>query len=298
MRVDAAVWLEQLISAVPLVCPDDASTLLVSGEGLRCSACRRVFPAINDRSVNLLPLRPKILASFSRAYQSNYQEEFNQPYVYAEKALAWGAPETTSEQWARIRDREATFILRLLDQRPQPTVLCDFSGGAGYYTLKYARHFNLVLHCDLSIASLSYVHRKATAMGLSNIYLLRIDYFNPPFLASLPSVICLDTLIRGPEHEGLVLRQLSRSLAPAGKAVVDFHNWWHNPLRKMGLLPDHFRNNRSYTKAEADELFRQAGIDALSYTPFYQEVDPGKPFTSLLRHVIPPTRLVYQFTKR
>ena len=289
----------QLIAAVPLVCPEDASTLLASGEGLRCSACHRLFPTVNDRLVDLLPLRPKILgASFSREYQSGYEEEFNRPFVYVEKAIAWGAPETVSEQWARIRDREATFVLRLLGDQPQSTVLCDFSGGAGYYTLKYARHFSMVLHCDLSIASLSYVHRKATALGLTNIYLLRIDYLNPPFLASLPRVICIDTLIRGPEHERLVLRQLSRSLAPAGKAVVDFHNWWHNPFRRLGLLPDHFRHNRSYTKAEVDDLFRQAEIKSVSYSPFHQEGDPEKPFTDLLRHVIPPTRLVYQFTKQ
>jgi SAM-dependent methyltransferase len=254
---------------------------------------------VKDRLVDLLPLRPQVLgSSFSRAYQSGYEEEFNRPFGYAESAIAWGAPETVPAQWARIRDRESTLVLRLLDHQAESTVLCDFSGGAGYYTLRYARHFTIVLHCDLSIASLSYVYRKATALGLTNIYLLRIDYLNPPFLASLPRAICIDTLIRGPEHERLVLRQLSKSLAPDGKAVVDFHNWWHNPLRRMGLLRDQFCSNTSYSKTEVDNLFRQAQIDRVSYSPFHQEVDPERPFTTLLRHVIPPTRLVYQFTKQ
>jgi SAM-dependent methyltransferase len=257
-----------------------------------------LFPAINHRLVNLLPLQPKALGpGFSEAYRSGYKEEFKRPFLYSEDALAWGAPETVPKQWARIRNREASFVLGLLGDQPRAAVVCDFSGGAGYYTLKYAHHFSLVLHCDLSVASLSYVERKATALGLSNVYLLRIDYFNPPFLNSLPRVICMDTLIRGAEHEGLVLRQLSRSLAPGGKAVVDFHNWWHNPLRRMGLLPNHFRENRSYWKPEADDLFRQVGIEAVSYAGFHQEADPERPFTNLLRHVIPPTRLVYQFTK-
>lgn len=290
---------DQLIATVPLVCPEDASRLVTSGDGLRCPACHRSFATVNGRMVDLLPLRPKILGpSFSRAYQSAYEEEFNRPFEYAESAIAWGAPETVSEHWARTRDREVTFILRLLDERPQSAVLCDFSGGAGYYTLKYARHFSVVLHCDLSIASLSYVHRKATALGLTNVYSLRIDYLNPPFLDSLPCVICLDTLIRGPEHEQLVLRQLGRSLAPGGTAVVDFHNWWHNPVRRFGLLPDHFANNTSYRRAEVDDLFRQAEIDSVTYSPFHQEVNPDRPFTTLLRRVIPPTRLVYRFTKR
>ena len=153
----------------------------------------------------------------------------------------------------------------------------------------------MVLHCDLSIASLSYVYRKAMALGLTNIYFLRIDYLNPPFLGSLPRVICIDTLIRGPEHERLLLRQLHQSLAPGGKAVVDFHNWWHNPIRRIGLLPDQFRHNTSYTRAGVEQLFREAGIAPVRYFPFHQEVDPDKPVTALLRHVIPPTRLVYRF---
>jgi SAM-dependent methyltransferase len=125
-----------------------------------------------------------------------------------------------------------------------------------------------------------------------------MDYFSPPFQASVPRIICLDTLVRGPEHERLVLRQIKRALAPAGKAVVDFHNWWHNPLRRMGLLRDNFRNNTSYKKSEVDDLFRQVQIDAPNHSPFHQEVDPERPFTALLRYLIPPTRLVYQFAKQ
>jgi SAM-dependent methyltransferase len=235
--------------------------------------------------------------SFSRKHQSAYEAEFKQPFRYREQAVAWGARETVPARWARIRDREVSFVLRLLDAQPRSSVLCDISGGAGYYTLKYARHFRMVLHCDLSMASLSYVHRKATELGLTNIYFLRIDYFNPPFLASLPGLICIDTLIRGPAHERLVLRQLTRSLIASGQAVVDFHNWWHNPVRKIGLLPDHFHHNRSYTKTEVAHLLRQAEIGSADYFPFHQEVDPQRPATELLRYLVPPTRLVYRFAK-
>ncbi len=39
-----------------------------------------------------------------------------------------GGPATVPEQWAKMRDREATFVLRLLDDESQSAVLCDFSG--------------------------------------------------------------------------------------------------------------------------------------------------------------------------
>jgi SAM-dependent methyltransferase len=290
--------IQELIASVPIVCPEDQSLLVLDGDALRCPGCNRCFPVRNDRWVDLLPLRPQNLGeSFSEEYRSGYEAAFTEPFEYAPDAVAWGAPEKVSPRWAGIRDREAALVLRMLDDPPLTTVLCDFSGGAGYYTLKCAPHFKMVLHCDLSVASLSYVSRKAVALGLGNILFLRIDYLNPPFRASLPRVICMDTLIRGPKHEGLLLRQIDRALVPGGKAVVDFHNWWHNPLRQVGLLRDNWRENTSYRKSEVDELFRGVAIEPVRYAPFYQEIDPDRPVTTMLRHLIPPTRLVYQFTK-
>ncbi len=46
-----------------------------------------------------------------------------------------------------------------------------------------------------------------------------------------------------------------------------------------------------------EDLFRQVGIDAASYFPFHQEVDPEKPISGWLTHLIPPTRLVYKFSE-
>jgi len=34
-----------------------------------------------------------------------------------------------------------------------------------------------------------------------------------------------------------------------------------NPLRRLGLLPENFGENRSYTKSEVLQLLKQAGID-------------------------------------
>ena len=101
-----------------------------------------------------------------------------------------------------------------------------------------------MFHCDLSTQSLLHTAAKAREQGILNIAFLRIDYFQPPFRRSLDRLICLDTLIRAPFHELTLLRGIAASLAPRGRAVIDSHNYWHNPLRRMGWLPENFIENR------------------------------------------------------
>jgi len=55
---------------------------------------------------------------------------------------------------------------------------------------------------------------------------------------------------------------------------VDFHNWWHNPLRRVGLLPDNFSGNKSYTRKELRSLLESSGVGPFQTRPFVQELDP------------------------
>ena len=83
---------------------------------------------------------------------------------------------------------------------------------------------------------------------------LRVDYLKLPFSQALDYVICLDTLIRGRDHERGLLASIRDALKPGGHAVLDFHNWWHNPLRRLGLLPQNFGGNTSYNYRESCKL--------------------------------------------
>src|SRR5262249_47574822 len=139
-------------------------------------------------------------------------------------------------------------------------VFCDLSAGAGHTTFAAAREFRLVFHCDLSVAAVRYASAAAKRTGVNNLVVVRADYFRPPFRDSVQRMTCLDSLIRGPWHELRLLASIRQALAPSGAAVVDFHNWWHNPLRRMGLLPQNFGENRSYTRREVLSLLAQAGI--------------------------------------
>jgi len=172
-------------------------------------------------------------------------------------------------------------------------ILCDVSAGVGDYALSYARHFKWVLHCDLSVDALCYALARSRRMGLQNVFFLRVDYFALPFRRSIDRLLCLDTLIRGEDHEKALLNQIQRAISDEGHAIVDFHHWWHNPLRRLGLLRQNFGANRSYTRSGAEGLMRECGIRGQRLVRFCQELEA--PFSKGLSWLLPATRLLYEF---
>jgi hypothetical protein len=88
------------------------------------------------------------------------------------------------------------------------------------------------------------------------------------------------------------LGAIVRCLKPGGHAVVDFHNWWHNPLRRLRVLRDNFLDNTSYTRGELGRLLASTGIQQFEIKPFVQEVDPGQPAGKFFIRLIPPTRFM------
>ena len=234
--------IDSLMQSVPLFCPDDGGPLSRDGDALRCPTCGRAFPVRRGMFVELLPSSPTDLPGSTSQYAADYHEAFGQPFEWNPAAVAWGAPETFPPHWVERRMRQVRLSEGLLADGRDPAGLtvCDLSGGAGYYSMSYAAKFAAVVHCDLSVDSLNYVMAKAEGRGLGNMAFLRIDYFRPPFRSNVDRLICFDTLIRGEEHERTLLRSIAGCLSPAGEALVDFHNWWHNPVRRMGLLKKNF----------------------------------------------------------
>lgn len=278
-----------------LTCPDDHGALRESGDGLECAGCGRRFPVLAPNLVELLP-RVEALRDDGSAYSADYLAERSREFVFRADAEAWGAPEGRPEPWVERKYRQVEAVRELLlDGEPSEGVMCDFSAGAGYYTFAYARDWRYVLHCDLSVDGLAYAHRKAERLGLRNILFVRMDYLRPPFRGTLDRVVCLDSLIRGEAHEKRLLGTIRRALRPGGAAVVDFHNWWHNPIRRLGLLRNNFGPNRSYAAREVRRLLAEAGVAAPQYVPFHQETAGNALVRGLLRRVLPPTRLVYRF---
>jgi SAM-dependent methyltransferase len=271
---------------LPLLrCPDDGGELSFPSEGLlRCALCRRQFPATGGDMVSLVGLQPGCIDT-----SPHYQQDYLAARQEMSPVEGWRLPEPAF----KFKRRQVRDVATLLGPAAGDGVVCDFSAGPGYYTLEYARTWRWVIHCDLCLAALEAVRRSAHQQGLTNILFVRMDYFRPPFSGSLQRILCLDTLARGERHEQALLRAILHSLAPAGNAIVDFHNWWHNPLRRMGLLPDNYIHNRSYARHELAPLLHAAGIARYECFPFYQELDT---VSSLVTRILPPTRWMYRFT--
>jgi len=281
--------------AALLCCPDDGRRLSHANGELQCGACERCFPVHGENLIEILPRRPQELPpSISSDYREGYKWAFDQKYQDDEEALAWGAEESMARSWSMKRRRQVEFVRPLVTEgtKPGDSVVCDIAAGAGYYTLAYAQLFRLVVHCDLSVDNLSYARRKARSLGIRNVFFVRADYFAPPFRNSLERLLCMDTLIRGEVHESLLLASITKSLTADGFALVDFHNWWHSPLRRLGLLRNNFGRNRSYTKRELNHLLACWHIVRSGFFPFRQELDGNGASRSVLRRILPATRFV------
>jgi SAM-dependent methyltransferase len=281
-----------------LCCPDDGAELAARAGGLRCVHCSRDFVFLRPNLVEILPSRPIAISDsdIPRAYGNAYVQAYSEVREALNEETTWGAPESLTAKAARSRERQSEEALRLLfNGGGADGVFCDLSAGAGLTTFAAARNARLVFHCDLSVAAVGYASTAATRMALDNMVVVRADYFRPPFRGSIQRLTCLDSLIRGPGHDVRLLESIRWALAPDGSAVVDFHNWWHNPLRRLGLLRQNFGENRSYTREEVLKLLAQAGIDDFMIRAFVQESDgrslPGK----MLARVMPATRFVVRF---
>ncbi len=282
-----------------LFCPEDGTQLECVASRIECGACGRCFVISADSVIDLRPLCPAgRVVPENTPYWRGYLQEFRRPYTPNRHVNAWGAPEASDTRWLRKRLRQVVAVRPLIADAnlSRTQVLCDLSAGAGNYTFSYASLFRAVVHCDLSVDNLSYAAQKANRLGIRNMFFLRIDYFSPPFQSSLDRVICFDTLIRGESHDAALLDCIRRTLKSEGQAVVDFHNWWHNPVRRLGLLPQNFGENRSYRRPSAAHLLRKTGIVDFDFFPFHQEFDHGAKLHNLLAFALPPTRILYRFT--
>ena len=233
---------------------------------------------------------PKVNESYLQYYGRGIKNQVSK---------AWAVREQSPEKWIERKERQVEFALPLIlnGESCESKMLVDFSGGSGYHTIPYSKHFKLVLHCDLSSSNLAYTSQRAKKLGANNIIFVRMDYFKPPFVGGLERIISFDTLCYGADHERRLLGKIYSALSPDGTAVVDFHNWWHNPVRRLGLLSRNFPDSGSHSRQFVTKLLKESEITSYEYFPFHQEVPNGHPLSSLVSFFIPPTRLTYRIKK-
>jgi SAM-dependent methyltransferase len=275
--------IRELAEERTIACPLDGGTLAVDGHVLVCTNCAAEYPLHGDRLADLTPPNRVVLPGSSGDYAAHYLAAAAEPYREGLEHAPWADPGSLNERARNRTLRHVDWSLRVLARSPSPpSVICDISAGPGNHTFAYARRYPLVLHCDISADALSYALARAERERVDNIVFLRVDYLFSPFPASLDAIVCFDTLIRGPLHEQALLAELLRSVRPGGLALVDFHNWWHNPVRRMGLLRDTFAGNTSYRRREVEALLRHAGA-RYELVPFHYE-------PTGTHRIVPPTR--------
>jgi SAM-dependent methyltransferase/uncharacterized protein YbaR (Trm112 family) len=287
----------QIIKEV-ISCPDCKASLDYKAPAFVCSKCNRSFPVHNDSIIEMLPSHP---SSFAFDEKSAYHEKiyhtlFNMQKEQADPEKSWAPPEQVPDNWRKVKMGHVEFVKELLlNSTSSRRIFCDFTGGSGYYTFELYKLFDWVFHCDLSIESMLYASNKAKKENIENMIFVRTDYFKPPFNNSIDAGFCGDTLIYSPPHEGKLLNGIRQALKEGAVAVIDFHNWWHNPLRRMGLMKNTFGECYSYSKKQTDSMVTYH-FPKHTYKGYYQEFEKGKKPT-FMPSFFPNTRHTYLVQK-
>lgn len=209
-----------------LRCPDDYGEISHRGNVFQCTTCKRIFPTYSHNVIELMPKKPyplrpknKVEQKYWEAYQNLLREQVD----FSLRAKGWGYMPILSCGLQSFIKREREKIKEYIGENIDEMV-CDVCGGAGSYSLEFAKTAKLVVHCDIDVESIVGTFNEAKNNQLNNILFVRSDYLQLPFATgAFDSVICIDALERGFVHELRLLQEVIRCLKVSGKFAVDFH---------------------------------------------------------------------------
>ena len=284
-----------------LRCPDDGTPLDVRLDHALCHACGRRYSRPSEGVLELVSKEAHAtLRDVSGEFWDSYVSTRRQQLQLDSSELPWGAESSVPPAWLRLRclytERVVSLASRALPERD--AVVADISAGPGYVSFALARRGIPTIHADLSAESVSFAASSFRNDGDPvPMLVVRADYFSLPFRDSVDVIVCTDSLIRGLDHEIALLKSIRQALNARGRAVVDFHNWMHNPLRRIGVLQDNFKGNRSYLRRRVSRVVRDAGLAVVEEVSYRQEEDQAG-VRRLLARYVPPTRFLMLLRKR
>jgi ubiquinone/menaquinone biosynthesis C-methylase UbiE len=147
---------------------------------------------------------------------------------YKERVIAptmtyHGAPWLTRDE--RDREENTALLLEKLNLKPGMTV-CDLGCGNGYYTLELARMVGAagkVLAVDIQPEMLHLLQERAKAAGIGNVELIESTPIDPKLPENSVDLILLVDVYHEFAYPVHMLRELRKSLTPAGRvALVEF----------------------------------------------------------------------------
>ncbi|MBI3584680.1 MAG: methyltransferase domain-containing protein [Nitrospinae bacterium] len=241
-----------------LACPDDGSGLSIKGGHLECIKCGRKYNIIADKFLEILPSEfPKwmLLENEPKGAEENYQKEYLTPFSWDRKTGGWGDLTNASPGIRAFYNNEGQRVSDLLV--PQPDAIgIDVSGAVGNHAIVLSNVVETMINCDLHVPSIITAYQRMK----KNMICIRSPYLKLPLISNgFDFVICTDTLIRGWNHEVMLLKEILRILKIGGKAFVDFHNlkWFKRNY-----------NICEYKTGQVKRLLKEANITKYSIEPF------------------------------
>ena len=127
------------------------------------------------------------------------------------------------ESPARVAELDPQMCLDMLGLTPQK-VFCDMGAGTGLFSFgaspRVAEVYSLELDADL----LAYMQEKATALGITNMHVIKGSDNSLPLPAASCHAVLLCTVLHELEHPQQTLEQIKAVLHPGGTlGIIEFH---------------------------------------------------------------------------
>jgi len=209
-----------------LRCPDDGANVTLEENRLECSRCGRHFNVFKSNFIEMLPSR-FLEWGFSKnekqtvSVEKSYKEIFDREFGWYEKPIGWGDFPAANPGYRAFVKAELERIREIIGPS-DGKIAVDVSAGVGNYSIPLSSSVGAMFHCELDVESIQIANSSAEG---KNIFFIRAPYLKLPFCSDVfDYVICTDTLIRGWNHEKMLLTEIYRVLRAGGRAIVDFHN--------------------------------------------------------------------------
>jgi SAM-dependent methyltransferase len=222
-------------------CPDCDQPSL--DKEFRCKSCGRVV-RVDDNLIDLLPRTPPPLRYVCRdSVRQWYLEQYQLDPLEASPKAGWGGEQEGAIGYNLFVRTMKRWVENEALAAQDRSLLIDLSAGFGYYVSPLARHFEHVLHCDLSLPALLAARQNAPA----NVWFVRCDFRRPPLAAGVASVVMLlDAFVYyGPEDDRATVARMIEAVRPGGRVIFDLHTrrWF-----------DWKQVNFHYSKSERERL--------------------------------------------
>lgn len=209
-------------------CPDDKSSVVFNDNNLQCTKCKRKFEIKND----IIDMRPKNKINITTK---------NKKIVYLDyydSLFEKGDPGKEGTFGLSSKSISEGFVNETLENIQKNLtsndIVCDVGAATGDYSIPLAKNSKLMIHCDLDINGLLISKQKALEKNISNILLIRCDYFQLPLMnKKIDLVYSIDVVERGIEHDSKILNEMCRIIKSKGTLIFDYHTKERSKLTRI-----------------------------------------------------------------